>query len=140
MNKVETYEELMVAKGRIDYKLNKIAEERKLKYMEAHNSYIGKCYINHIAGKQTYIKIMGNCKDNQYRMKTLEFDYPIVKDCTDSESKMFGHSIFTFDDRGLFCNSYSEKGKLEIETYVEITLEQYNEQMDKVYQQIKGVK
>lgn len=133
--------ELEKQRDKLNAKINEYYELKTKTAIIENAGYVGKTFKKSLMDDMTgYYKILSVDINNQYRMNTLVFTLsskPFISmhDTYDDDAIMFIDSI------GWFCNdmiNYNKPSR-EIDTYVEISNEEYQEAFNLLLEKIKGV-
>lgn len=104
------------------------------------NDFIGKTFKRLITKEiMEYYKILDVEEDNQYRMKTLSFSLPIKSII--SKNSYEETSLFNIKTIDWFSNSMSdfEQHKQEMDSYIQISKDEYRAAFNKRLEQIRDI-
>ena len=121
-------ETLKKQRDELNKQINDYYKEQTKNEIIKNNGFIGKTFKRLITKEiMGYYKILDVEEDNQYRMKTLVFSLPVKPFM--SKNLYDETSLLDIESIGWFCNSMSncERHKQEIDSYTEITNEEYLE-------------
>ena len=128
-------------RDKLTAKINEYYELKTKTAIIENAGYVGKTFKKPLTSNMTgYYKILSVDNNNQYRMNTLVFilsSKPFISlyDTYNDDAIIFIDSI------GWFCNDMINYGKpsKEINNYVEISNEEYQEAFNLLLEKIKGV-
>lgn len=124
----------------LDKQINNYYKEQTKNEIIKNNGFIGKTFKRLITKEiMGYYKILDVEKDNRYRMKTLVFSLPIKPFM--SKNSYEETSLLDIESIGWFCNSMSDFGqyKREIDSYTEISNDEYKEAFNKWLEKIGDI-
>ncbi len=120
----------------------KEAYNKNLEIIEKNKEYVGRCFKN----GDEYFRIIDSRSSNEYHLECFTFKFPAsIKDVPImhrifTPDLVFGHQEmdgFFIEDKGLLCNNLKINNKKVIESYTEITEEEFEENMDRFYEDLK---
>jgi hypothetical protein len=114
--------ELEKKKGEIASELDKLYFDEKSDVLTSHRKFLGKCYIRHENGVDTYIKIISEYSENQFHMECFEFVLPLQIEAevltTMFTSRFPDGTIdctpYQFVNEPIFCSNTDFKDWIEI--------------------------
>ena len=139
-----TNEELSELAEKIRFKRYDFECDRIKKTIKEHQQYVGKCYKrDYMAGNFRYVKLIASASRNEYWMEVLVFENPIQYRHPHTIHKISkpGDGVFgEIEYKGIRVESVNWFTIAQPHGYEEISLEEYNEAMDKHVKMLKETK
>lgn len=133
-------ETLKKQRDELNKQINDYYKEQTKNEIIKNNGFIGKTFKRLITKEiMGYYKILDVEEDNRYRMKTLVFSLPIKS--VMSKNSYEETSLLDIESIGWFCNSMSDFGqyKREIDSYIEISNDEYKVAFNKWLEKIGDI-